>query len=90
MAVKHSRDAPRKTVCKDKRVPGVWMIDQKRWVVTRSETSFDPTNLQGVLGHVFQGTDGKWSIEGDPNGRRYVIAREAVQELIRLRSTDAT
>ena len=69
---------------------GVWMTDQKRWAVTRSETSFDPTDLQGVLGHVIQGTDGKWSIEGYPNGRRYDVAREAVQELIRLRSTDGT
>src|ERR1039458_8309066 len=37
-------------------VPGVWMIDKKRWVVTRSE-SLDPTDLHGVLGHVIQGTD---------------------------------
>jgi hypothetical protein len=71
-------------------VPGVWMINEKRWAVTRSETSFDPTDLQGVLGHVIQDADGKWSIEGDPNGRRYAIAREAVQALILLRSTDAT
>ena len=71
-------------------MPGVWMINQKRWAVTRSETSFDPTDLQGVLGHVIQGADAKWSIEGDPYARRYAIAREAVQGLILLRSTDAT
>lgn len=64
--------------------------ERSGYVGTRSETSFDPTDLQGVLGHVIQGTDGKWRIDGYPNGRRYDVAREAVQELIRLRSTDAT
>jgi hypothetical protein len=71
-------------------MPGLWMIDQKRWAVTRSETSFDRTDLQGVLGYVIQDSDRKWSIEGYPNGMRYDDAREAVQELIRFRSTDGT
>lgn len=56
-------------------MPGVWMINQKRWAVIRSEISFDPTDLQGVPGHLIQGADGKWSIEGDPNRRGYAIAR---------------
>ena len=68
-------------------MPGVWMIDQKRWAVTRSGTSFDRADVQGMLGHVIQGADGKWSIEGYQDGRRYDDAQKAVQELIRFRST---
>jgi hypothetical protein len=74
----------------DIEMPGVWMIDQKRWAVTRSETSFDPTDLQGQVGYIIQGTDRKWSIESDPNGQRYDVAEKAAQELIRFRSTDGT
>ena len=69
--------------------PGVWMVNKKRWAVTISDTTFDLADPLGVLGYVIQGDDGKWSIDGDPDCRRHVLAERAVQDLVRLRSADS-